>query len=147
MSNKTVNLLLVEWLLLFSPLDHILMQTHLIFLHKEQQSQIIPAATVLLQTLIDSSSAFVQTDSQQRSYVIMPDLVQLSQQLDLLFIIRNFLDDILQFSFTMDVAPHEVFASANQLLMFELFKRVEIERLNRLTYSYFHNIYSISVSL
>ena len=123
------------------------MQTHLIFLHKEQQSKIIPAATVLFQTLIDSSSAFVQTDSQQRSYVIMPDLVQLSQQLDLLFIIRNFLDDILQFSFTMDVAPHEVFASANQLLMFELFKRVEIERLNRLTYSYFHNIYSISVSL
>ena len=55
------------------------MQTHLIFLHKEQQSKIIPAATVLFQTLIDSSSAFVQTDSQQRSYVIMPDLVQLSQ--------------------------------------------------------------------
>jgi hypothetical protein len=54
-------------------------------------------------------------------------------------VIRNLLDDVLQFCLSMEVAPHEIFASADQLQVLEFIERVKIERFNGLTYSHFHN--------
>lgn len=39
----------------------------------------------------------------------------------------------------MKKAANEILASADELQVFELFKRIKIERFNGLAYSHFHN--------
>ena len=69
----------------------------------------------------------------------MPDLVNLPQHLEGPLVVGDFLDDVLQLGLAMEVAPHEVLASADQLQVLEFIKGVEVKGLDGLAYSCFHN--------
>lgn len=59
-----------------------------------------------------------------------------------MFPVRDLFHDISQFCLFVDETTHEVFASADQLLILELTEIEEVKGFNRLTGPYFHALYN-----